>query len=80
MSKVVGMNVPQPKIDITKSKPITCQECGDDLFIPAMKFRKLSKLLTGTGKDAVIPIEVYMCSGCGAVNTELLPDALKDLK
>lgn len=79
MSKVVGMNVPQQKIDISKSKAVVCAACGDDVFIPAMRFRKLSKILTGTSKDAIIPIEVYMCSGCGEVNTELLPDELKNL-
>jgi DNA-directed RNA polymerase subunit RPC12/RpoP len=80
MAKVVGMNQPQQKLDITKSKPLVCAECGEDLFMPSMRFRKISKLLTGTPKDTIIPIEVYVCVECGTVNTELLPDELKNLK
>jgi DNA-directed RNA polymerase subunit RPC12/RpoP len=80
MAKVLGMNQPtQPKIDITKSKALECTNCGDTTFIPAMQFRKMSKLLAGTQKDAIIPIEVYMCAGCGEINVELLPDELKNL-
>ena len=82
MAKVLGMNQPtqQPKIDITKSKAVACANCGDDVFVPAMRFRKISKLLTGTPKDTIIPIEVYVCVECGTVNTELLQDELKNLK
>jgi hypothetical protein len=61
-----------PKIDITKTTPIVCdnEECNSDMFIKAMKFRKVSKLLTGQPQDGIIPIEVYMCTSCGNVNTE----------
>ena len=58
----------------------TYSQCGEDLFMPSMRFRKISKLLTGTPKDTIIPIEVYVCVECGTVNTELLPDELKNLK
>lgn len=79
MAKIIGKQ-PKQKIDISKSKPVKCENCKDDLFIPAMRFRKMSKILIGTQKDAIIPIEVYMCVGCGTINTELLPDELKELK
>ena len=36
-------------IDISKTVAIKCDnpECENDMFLPAMKFRKVSKLLTG---------------------------------
>ena len=59
-----------PKIDISKTEPITCNECGNDMFMTAMKFRKISKLMTGAKADSILPIEVYMCTSCGHVNKE----------
>ena len=36
----------------------------------AMKFRKVSKLLTGQKQDGILPVEVYMCTACGNVNKD----------
>jgi len=83
MGKLIGMNPStqgKQSIDIKKSKAIKCAKCDCEVFMPAMKFRKISKLLTGTAKDAIIPIEVYCCSDCGEICEELLPDQLKNLK
>lgn len=81
--KVVGKNDKgprkNPQIDIKQSKSIVCVHCSGSIFIPAMKFQKISKILTGTPKDAIIPIEVFCCADCGQINKELLPDELKDL-
>ena len=38
--------------------------------MPAMKFRKVSKLLAGTPNDQIVPIQVFMCTACGNVNKE----------
>jgi DNA-directed RNA polymerase subunit RPC12/RpoP len=57
-------------IDMSKSTPILCSECGHDMFMPAMKFRKISGIVNGTGKDKYIPVEVYFCSSCGNINPE----------
>ena len=39
MAKIIGMdgNTPppkQPQLDIKKSKPMVCENCGFDVFIP----------------------------------------------
>jgi DNA-directed RNA polymerase subunit RPC12/RpoP len=91
MAKVIGMggNKPQtaseqttqqqPKIDLGKSKPIVCAECGYDTFVDGSKFRKISKLITGTPQDVVIPMEVFLCGNCGEPVEELMPDQMKAL-
>jgi hypothetical protein len=33
----------QPRVDISNSTALVCKECGYDVFIGGMKFRKLSK-------------------------------------
>lgn len=69
----------QPKIDLGKSTPIVCAHCGYDVFIDGSKFRKISKLITGTPQDVVVPIEVMMCGNCGEICEELLPEQMKVL-
>jgi hypothetical protein len=68
-----------PQIDITSSTALRCSQCGDDTFLPAVKIRKISRILTGTPKDAVVPIDVFLCSNCGSLCEELIPNELRDL-
>lgn len=60
----------QPKIDITKTTAVVCSECENDVFMPMMKFRRMSKLINGSDKDSYIPVEVFVCSSCGNINKE----------
>jgi len=92
MAKIVGMEgggkpqkaseqpTQQAKIDLGKSKPVQCSHCGYDVFIDGAKFRKISKLVTGTPQDVVVPIEVLLCGACGEVCEELLPEQMKALE
>lgn len=59
-------------IDFSKTVPVKCdaEGCNNDMFMPAMKFRKVSKLLTGAKEDQIVPIQVFMCTACGNVNKE----------
>lgn len=59
-------------IDLSKSIAYVCdnEECGNDVFMPAMKFRKVSKLVTGSKEDTLIPVQVFMCTSCGNINKE----------
>ena len=83
MAKIIGMNdggglpTQQPKIDLYKATEMKCQECGGTVFIPGTKFLKISKIVTGTKNDAIIPVELYLCGDCGEINQELLPNELK---
>lgn len=58
------------KINLSKAKSIVCdaEGCENDMFMPAMKFKKISKLLTGAKDDQIVPIQVFMCTACGNVN------------
>ena len=67
----------KPQIDFSKATEIECQECKGTVFIPANKFLKVSKIVTGTPNDAIIPVELYLCGDCGEIVEELLPEQLK---
>ena len=69
----------QVQIDLSTSKPILCEKCGYDTFISGVKARKISKLLTGSPQDMILPIDVLLCGDCGTVIQELLPEQIKEL-
>lgn len=59
-------------IDFSKTSEYKCDnpECNGELFMPATKFRKVSKLIAGTTEDQLIPIQVFVCMACGNVNKD----------
>ena len=80
MAQILGGANPQPnkpQIDLSKATELKCQSCGGNVFIPATKFLKVSKIITGTPNDAIIPVELYLCGDCGEICDELLPEQLK---
>lgn len=80
MAQIIGSgnNPQQPKIDLSKAKEMKCQNCEGTVFIQGTKFLKISKIVTGTPNDAIIPVELYLCGDCGEICEELLPKELKE--
>jgi len=76
MADILGK---QPQIDLKQAKEMVCttDECDGTVFIQGTKFLRVSRLVTGQAKDAIIPVELYLCGDCGEINTDLLPDELK---
>jgi len=51
----------------------TCDKCTCNKFTPVFVIKKLSALLSPTGEDINIPIQLFQCSECSHVNEEYLP-------
>lgn len=64
-------------IKLSEARDLNC-ECGNGVFMDGYRFKKVSRLVTGGAKDAVIPIQLYLCTQCGKALQELLPEELKD--
>lgn len=60
-------------IDISDAQGVTCLECGSENFDMKYQIRKISALLSPTGQDVIIPIQVFACSKCGIVPEDFLP-------
>ena len=43
------------------------------LFIQLMMFKKLSAVLSPTGEESLIPVQVFACNSCGHVNEQFIP-------
>ena len=78
MSKVIGMDGgkrPEPgfKIDAADLKDICCENCGGKYFRQVQGFKRLSALISPTGKEQIVPMPTFRCDDCGHVNKAFLP-------
>jgi hypothetical protein len=74
------MNQP-PQIDPTILKnaaSISCDNCKNETFTEGVMLKKLSRFVTGTPKDAVVPIPLFICTRCQNVNEEFIPEILRN--
>jgi len=62
---------PQPQaevqVDLQKADTIKCDDCGNYLFITANVIKRISPILSPTGQEALVPVQVYSCGNCGKV-------------
>ena len=61
------------QVDLTQAETILCEKCSNGLFIPSFFLKKLSAVVSPTGQEAIIPIQVYSCGSCGHINSKLNP-------
>ncbi len=52
---------------------IVCEKCGCQTFVQAFLFKKLSAVMSPTGRDTLVPLQTYKCSDCGHMNSDFLP-------
>jgi DNA-directed RNA polymerase subunit RPC12/RpoP len=55
------------QVDLTKADTIKCDDCGNYLFIQASVIKRISPILSPTGQEALVPVQVYSCGNCGKV-------------
>ena len=60
------------QIDLSKTDTIVCEECGNASFIQAFFLKKVSALVSPTGKEAIVPIQVFSCGNCGAIPKNMM--------
>jgi len=60
-------------VDLSNSTPYVCDECGHDVFVTAFKIQSISGIVSPTGEEMLVPIQVFMCSKCKHINEEFLP-------
>ena len=64
---------PQMNIDFSQTTAEVCEKCENDTFQQVYRMRKLSALLSPTGQETMIPIQVFACAKCGHINKGFLP-------
>ncbi len=62
----------QVKVDLKQADTIKCKDCNNYLWIQSFILEKLSALVSPTGQEALIPVQVYSCGNCGKVAEGML--------
>jgi DNA-directed RNA polymerase subunit RPC12/RpoP len=55
------------QVDLKKAETIKCDDCGNYLFITAHVIKRISPIMSPTGQEALVPVQVYSCGNCGKV-------------
>ena len=65
---------PQTKVqvDLREADTIKCDDCGNYLFITSFILKRLSAIVSPSGEEALVPVQVYSCGDCGKVPSKLL--------
>jgi len=59
-------------IDLNDVDNITCDMCENSTFTPVFIIKQVSALMSPTGKETLIPIQIFQCSKCNHVNEKFL--------
>ena len=60
------------QVDLTQAETVLCEKCSNGLFIQSFFLKKISALMSPTGQEAIIPVQVYSCGNCGIVPQKML--------
>ena len=63
----------QVQVDLKDADTMKCQKCENSIFIQGYVIKRISAIVSPTGKEVIAPIQVFNCGNCG----EMLP--LKEL-
>ena len=62
----------QVKVDLKDAETINCEYCDNYLFITSTIIKRISAIVSPTGEEALVPIDVYSCGNCGRVPKTML--------
>ena len=74
------------RIDLSSADDISCDKCGDLRFEPIYLIKRLSAIVSPTGKEEMIPLgppicpPIFACLACGHVNEYFLPGPVRAKK
>ena len=62
-------------LDILDLNDLYCENetCMNIIFEQLYTLKVVPKMLSGTGKDEIIPVPTWECSSCGTIQLSLLP-------
>ena len=66
--------IPKPKqqevqVDLKNAETMTCASCDNKIFIQGYVIKKMSAIMSPSGKEMIAPVQVFNCGNCG----EILP-------
>jgi len=68
---------PKLNFGLKDTHSVHCIDCKGEVFQNGIIFRRVSKLIAGTDKDALVPLTVPYCVNCLTPLEDLLPSELR---
>ena len=65
-----GGGNPMDDVDLTHAATLECEECGCKGFKQSLMLKRLSALISPTGKETMIPVAIFACEKCSHINKE----------
>ena len=53
------------RVDLSQAETILCESCNNSLFIESYVLKRVSAIVSPTGQEAIVPIQVFACGSCG---------------
>jgi len=60
-----GQHQQRVNVDISQAKDVVCEKCENPYFMEVTRIKKLSILVSPTGREEKISIPVLLCANCG---------------
>ena len=60
-------------VNLAEVPYLECDECKCTPFEEKLMIKKVSRFMTGSDQDSIVPIPVIVCSSCGHVNEMFKP-------
>lgn len=58
------------QVNVMDAPNVKCEQCENIFFEKVTIIKKISKLLTGSPEDQLVPMETYVCKSCGHMNED----------
>ena len=55
------------QVDLSNAETMKCEQCESTLFTTSYIIKRISAIVSPTGQEAIVPIQVYSCEGCSKV-------------
>jgi predicted nucleic acid-binding Zn ribbon protein len=66
---IMSDQIPQHmKVVLEDAPSVECEECQGTQFVPAFIIKQVSALVSPTGKDTLVPVQVFKCGKCNHIN------------
>tara|TARA_Y100000310_G_C20621710_1_gene783687 strand:+ start:539 stop:787 length:249 start_codon:yes stop_codon:yes gene_type:complete len=61
------------QVDLTHATDIVCDGCQNTVFQLGCFIKRLSEVVSPTGKEMIVPVQTLQCTSCGHINEEFRP-------
>jgi|19_taG_2_1085344.scaffolds.fasta_scaffold73816_2 hypothetical protein len=64
-------NQAQINLNLNDADDMKCPKCENLFFKPLLRIKKVSALLSPTGQETIVPVQILACSDCNAIINDL---------